>query len=208
MLARSHDFIVKTCAYFTQKVCPATSDWKFINVCFGNSVGTFGADCTEHALSENLNVWSVKERLETNVRLQRLSSLAGTCSEANARTNLPHENHWKSHDLLDPVMYVLPKQRIWETLSHFKNGLASLVYNYQPRHVRTAGQVCSLKVVAAKILIGIRIDMSVTGYSCFDIRTRANPAYAGHFQRSNAKRTKMTRTFELCCAQHPHPSTS
>ena len=32
--------------------------------CFGNSLGIFGVDCTEHTLSENLLVLSSKENLK------------------------------------------------------------------------------------------------------------------------------------------------
>jgi hypothetical protein len=85
VFARSHDFIVNTCAHFMQKVCRTTSDWKSIWIsfllvavypldfrmkmggqCFGNSLGTsiFGVDCTEHTLSENLIVLSSKENLK------------------------------------------------------------------------------------------------------------------------------------------------
>lgn len=87
--------------------------------------------------------------------------------------------------------------------------------NYQPGHVRTGchsdtgSQLegrCCLKLYLHKNRHDCNWLLHVL--TSEPVQTQHTLSYACHFQQNNTKPSKMTRNFELCCAQHPPPSTS
>ena len=106
---------------------------------------------------------------------------------------------------------MLPKQRIWETLSHFRNGLAVLLIISQDMSEQdvTQIQVRSLKVVAAWNFICTRTDMIVTGYYMFWHQNPSKPSIRYHTLAISSKTIQnLVRWQEtLNCAVrsiHPH----
>ena len=135
----------------------STLGWKFEdNVCFGNSLRIVGVDWTEHALSENIIVLSSKEKLKQisgyETKFFGWSIVWNKCEhKLSDKLSTGKSLEITRPELLDCIIYVLPKQRIWEALSHFRNSLAVLVIISQDMSEQdvTQIQVRSLKVVAA-----------------------------------------------------------